>query len=82
MHFVYNNRRYESSGHLIGNEYFLHAHGPIYALSADIVAALASARNDRSVISYFAFFNFCVSLIRYCEFLSKKKDHSFLDKHH
>ncbi|CAL9117853.1 unnamed protein product [Musa textilis] len=41
-----NMKWYESSGHLIGNEYFLHAHGPIYALSADIVAALASARND------------------------------------
>ncbi|XP_020097629.1 probable beta-1,3-galactosyltransferase 12 [Ananas comosus] len=37
---------YESSGQLIGNEYFLHAYGPIYALSADVVAALAIARND------------------------------------
>ncbi|KAJ6819236.1 putative beta-1,3-galactosyltransferase 12 [Iris pallida] len=37
---------YESSGHLIGNEYFLHAYGPIYALSAEVVAALATARTD------------------------------------
>ncbi|XP_010915251.1 probable beta-1,3-galactosyltransferase 12 isoform X2 [Elaeis guineensis] len=39
-------RWYESSGHLIGNEYFLHAYGPIYALSAEVVASLAIARND------------------------------------
>ncbi|CAN1159844.1 Probable beta-1,3-galactosyltransferase 12 [Linum perenne] len=38
---------YEKSGHLIGNEYFLHAYGPIYVLSADIVASLAVARNNR-----------------------------------
>ncbi|XP_058069020.1 probable beta-1,3-galactosyltransferase 12 isoform X2 [Magnolia sinica] len=37
---------YEKSGHLIGNEYFLHAYGPIYALSAEVVAALAIAKND------------------------------------
>lgn len=37
---------YESQGHLIGNEYFLHAYGPIYALSYEVVAALATARND------------------------------------
>uniref|UniRef100_A0A1D1XFV3 Hexosyltransferase n=1 Tax=Anthurium amnicola TaxID=1678845 RepID=A0A1D1XFV3_9ARAE len=37
---------YESSGHLIGNEYFLHAYGPVYALSAGVVAALSTARND------------------------------------
>ncbi|KAG6508376.1 probable beta-1,3-galactosyltransferase 12 [Zingiber officinale] len=37
---------YESSGKLIGDEYFLHAHGPIYALSADSVAFLVNARND------------------------------------
>ncbi|CAN1293500.1 Probable beta-1,3-galactosyltransferase 12 [Linum perenne] len=37
---------YEKSGHLIGNEYFLHAYGPIYVLSADIVASLAVARNN------------------------------------
>ncbi|XP_077211791.1 putative beta-1,3-galactosyltransferase 12 isoform X2 [Tasmannia lanceolata] len=35
---------YEKSGHLIGNEYFLHAYGPIYALSAEVVAALAASR--------------------------------------
>ncbi|KAK8509215.1 hypothetical protein V6N12_018301 [Hibiscus sabdariffa] len=37
---------YEKSGHLIGNEYFLHAYGPIYVLSAEVVASLAAARND------------------------------------
>ncbi|KAJ6914844.1 beta-1,3-galactosyltransferase 12 [Populus alba x Populus x berolinensis] len=37
---------YETSGHLIGNEYFLHAYGPIYVLSAEVVASLASARNN------------------------------------
>ncbi|XP_068648180.1 probable beta-1,3-galactosyltransferase 12 [Aristolochia californica] len=36
---------FEKSGHLLGNEYFLHAYGPIYALSAEVVAALATARN-------------------------------------
>ncbi|KAG6483918.1 probable beta-1,3-galactosyltransferase 12 [Zingiber officinale] len=41
-----NMKWYESSGKLIGNEYFLHADGPIYALSADTVAFLANARND------------------------------------
>lgn len=39
--------RYEKQGNLIGNEYFLHAYGPIYVLSAEIVASLASARNGR-----------------------------------
>ncbi|XP_027079683.2 probable beta-1,3-galactosyltransferase 12 [Coffea arabica] len=37
---------YEKSGHLIGNEYFLHAYGPIYVLSAEVVASLAIARNN------------------------------------
>jgi len=39
--------RYEKQGNLIGNEYFLHAYGPIYVLSAEIVASLAAARNGR-----------------------------------
>ncbi|XP_050364896.1 probable beta-1,3-galactosyltransferase 12 [Argentina anserina] len=37
---------YEKSGHLIGNEYYLHAYGPIYVLSAEVVASLATARNN------------------------------------
>ncbi|KAK4786368.1 hypothetical protein SAY86_003057 [Trapa natans] len=37
---------YEPSANLIGNEYFLHTYGPIYVLSAEIVASLAAARND------------------------------------
>lgn len=37
---------YEKSGHLIGNEYFLHAYGPIYVLSAEVVSSLAIARNN------------------------------------
>ncbi|KAI7988461.1 putative beta-1,3-galactosyltransferase 12 [Camellia lanceoleosa] len=38
---------YEKSGHLIGSEYFLHAYGPIYVLSAEVVGSLAIARNNR-----------------------------------
>ncbi|WOL14133.1 putative beta-1,3-galactosyltransferase 12 [Canna indica] len=41
-----NMKWYESSGNLIGNEYFWHAHGPIYALSADIVSFLTNARTN------------------------------------
>ncbi|GAB4837105.1 hypothetical protein Ancab_002016 [Ancistrocladus abbreviatus] len=37
---------FESQGHLIGNEYFLHAYGPIYILSSEVVASLASLRNN------------------------------------
>lgn len=37
---------FESQGHLIGNEYFLHGYGPIYVLSAEVVASLAKARNN------------------------------------
>lgn len=37
---------YEPLSHLLGKEYFLHAYGPIYALSADVVASLASIRNN------------------------------------
>lgn len=43
---IFQQFRYEKSGHLIGNEYFLHAYGPIYVLSAEVVASLASARNN------------------------------------
>ncbi|KAL6215314.1 hypothetical protein ACLB2K_014745 [Fragaria x ananassa] len=42
---------YEKSGHLIGNEYYLHAYGPIYVLSAEVVSSLATARNNRFVQS-------------------------------
>lgn len=34
---------------MLGNEYFLHAYGPIYALSADVVASLVALRNNRQV---------------------------------
>lgn len=37
---------YEPLGDLLGNEYFLHAYGPIYALSAEVVAGLSVLRND------------------------------------
>ncbi|KAL6980044.1 galactosylxylosylprotein 3-beta-galactosyltransferase [Sarracenia purpurea var. burkii] len=37
---------YEKSGELIGGEYFLHAYGPIYVLSAEVVASLAISRNN------------------------------------
>ncbi|KAL3631461.1 hypothetical protein CASFOL_024445 [Castilleja foliolosa] len=37
---------YEPLSHLLGKEYFLHAYGPIYALSADVVVSLVALRND------------------------------------
>ncbi|KAJ8765250.1 hypothetical protein K2173_011930 [Erythroxylum novogranatense] len=37
---------YEPLSPLLGTEYFLHAYGPIYALSADVVASLVALRND------------------------------------
>ncbi|PKU81267.1 probable beta-1,3-galactosyltransferase 14 isoform X1 [Dendrobium catenatum] len=37
---------YEPLSFLLGSEYFLHAYGPIYALSAKVVASLVSLRND------------------------------------
>ncbi|XP_020577297.1 probable beta-1,3-galactosyltransferase 14 [Phalaenopsis equestris] len=37
---------YEPLSHLLGSEYFLHAYGPIYALSTEVVASLISLRND------------------------------------
>ena len=32
---------------MIGSEYFLHAYGPIYALSKEVVANLAANKNQR-----------------------------------
>ncbi|KAB1216495.1 putative beta-1,3-galactosyltransferase 14 [Morella rubra] len=40
---------YEPLSYLLGKEYFLHAYGPIYALSADVVASLVALRNNRQV---------------------------------
>ncbi|WVZ02259.1 hypothetical protein V8G54_023065 [Vigna mungo] len=40
---------YEPLSNLLGKEYFLHAYGPIYALSADVVSSLVALRNDRQV---------------------------------
>ncbi|KAK1325194.1 putative beta-1,3-galactosyltransferase 14 [Acorus calamus] len=37
---------YEPLSYLLGREYFLHAYGPIYALSADVVASLAALKNN------------------------------------
>ncbi|KAL3508756.1 hypothetical protein ACH5RR_028157 [Cinchona calisaya] len=37
---------FEPLGHLLGKEYFLHAYGPLYALSADVVASLVALRNN------------------------------------
>ncbi|WCJ32252.1 Galactosyltransferase family protein [Euphorbia peplus] len=37
---------YEPLSNLLGKEYFLHAYGPIYALSKDVVASLVALRND------------------------------------
>ncbi|KAJ1441678.1 Glycosyl transferase, family 31 [Sesbania bispinosa] len=40
---------YEPLSNLLGKEYFLHAYGPIYALSADVVSSLVALRNNRQV---------------------------------
>ncbi|CAA2953466.1 probable beta-1,3-galactosyltransferase 14 [Olea europaea subsp. europaea] len=37
---------YEPLSQLLGTEYFIHAYGPIYALSADVVASLVALRNN------------------------------------
>ncbi|XP_043701404.1 probable beta-1,3-galactosyltransferase 14 [Telopea speciosissima] len=37
---------YEPLSTLLGKEYFLHAYGPIYALSAEVVASLVALKND------------------------------------
>ncbi|GMP65874.1 hypothetical protein CsSME_00026485 [Camellia sinensis var. sinensis] len=37
---------FEPLSYLLGSEYFLHAYGPIYALSADVVASLVALRNN------------------------------------
>ncbi|CAK9276014.1 unnamed protein product [Sphagnum jensenii] len=37
---------FEPNGYMLGSEYFLHAYGPIYALSAEVVASLSAARNN------------------------------------
>ncbi|XP_031404971.1 probable beta-1,3-galactosyltransferase 14 [Punica granatum] len=37
---------FEPKGHMLGSEYFLHAYGPIYALSADVVSSLVALRNN------------------------------------
>ncbi|KAK9688823.1 hypothetical protein RND81_09G013400 [Saponaria officinalis] len=37
---------YEPLSHLLGKEYFFHAYGPIYALSAKVVRSLVALRND------------------------------------
>ncbi|XP_042465114.1 probable beta-1,3-galactosyltransferase 14 [Zingiber officinale] len=41
-----NMKWYEPLSHLFGEIYFLHAYGPIYALSADVVSSLVALRND------------------------------------
>lgn len=37
---------YEPLSSILGKEYFLHAYGPIYALSADVVMSLVALRNN------------------------------------
>lgn len=41
-----NMKWYESSWGLLGNEYFMHASGSLYALSSEVVGGLATAKND------------------------------------
>ncbi|CAN8288122.1 unnamed protein product [Cochlearia groenlandica] len=51
---------YEPLSHLLGKEYFLHAYGPIYALSADVVSSLVALKNNRQAL----FHNFTKRLRR------------------
>ncbi|ESW21394.1 hypothetical protein PHAVU_005G067100 [Phaseolus vulgaris] len=37
---------YEPLSNLLGKEYFLHAYGPIYTLSADVVSSLVALKNN------------------------------------
>ncbi|KAL5730001.1 hypothetical protein ACHQM5_002881 [Ranunculus cassubicifolius] len=37
---------YEPLSYLLGKEYFLHAYGPLYALSADVVTSLVALKNN------------------------------------
>ncbi|EES19194.1 hypothetical protein BDA96_09G077800 [Sorghum bicolor] len=41
-----NMKWYESSWELLGNEYFMHASGSLYALSSEVVEALATTKSD------------------------------------
>ncbi|KAG8067435.1 hypothetical protein GUJ93_ZPchr0005g15252 [Zizania palustris] len=41
-----NMKWYESSWELLGNEYFSHASGLLYALSSEVVGSLAATKND------------------------------------
>ncbi|KAJ7544754.1 hypothetical protein O6H91_09G091700 [Diphasiastrum complanatum] len=41
-----NQKWYEPLGSILGQEYFLHAYGPIYALSSEVVVGLANIKND------------------------------------
>lgn len=38
--------RYEPKAFMIGSEYFLHAYGPIYGLSREVVANFAATKNQ------------------------------------
>jgi hypothetical protein len=62
--------RYEPQSFLLGSEYFLHAYGPIYALSADVVASLVALRNNRWVAVIPTPFCHC-----YCETRSQLQLH-------
>ncbi|KAF5189787.1 Hexosyltransferase [Thalictrum thalictroides] len=42
---------YEPLSYMLGKEYFLHAYGPIYALSAEVVLSLVSLKNNRQVFN-------------------------------
>lgn len=37
--------RFEPQGQLLGKEYFLHAYGPIYALSQEVVQVISSIKD-------------------------------------
>ncbi|OVA12282.1 Glycosyl transferase [Macleaya cordata] len=48
---------YEPLSYILGKEYFLHAYGPIYALSAEVVVSLVALRNNRQVVIFRMFSN-------------------------
>ncbi|KAK2986608.1 hypothetical protein RJ640_004364 [Escallonia rubra] len=46
---------YEPLSYLLGKEYFLHAYGPIYALSADVVASLMKITKICLIVRFYSF---------------------------
>uniref|UniRef100_I1P5Y3 Hexosyltransferase n=1 Tax=Oryza glaberrima TaxID=4538 RepID=I1P5Y3_ORYGL len=49
---MYKKMVYKSSWELLGNEYFSHASGLLYALSSEVVGSLAATNNDLRMFDY------------------------------